>query len=239
MSEWKAKRFWKDVSVEATTGGFAVRLDGRPVRSPAKTEVIVPTEAFADEIAREWRGVDEVIDPKTMPFTRAANAALDKVTQQRVEVAEMLAEYGASDLLCYRAEQPEGLVSRQSDAWDPLLDWVAAHYGARLVPTAGVMFSAQEDDALVRLRAPVLQMTPWHLTAFHDLVALSGSLVLALAVVNGRVSPEEAWTLSRIDETWQIEQWGEDEEAAEIAALKRADFLRAANLWTLLSGSPA
>jgi len=235
MSEWKAKRFWKDVAVEPISAGFAVRLDGRPVKSPAKTEIVVPTHALAEEIAKEWRAVDEIVNPKAMPFTRAANAALDKVTLQREEVAAMLAEYGGSDLLCYRAEGPEGLVARQSAGWDPVLDWAAAHFNAPLTPTSGVMFAAQEPQSLENLRGVVMAMTPWQLTALHDLVALSGSLVLALAVVEGARAPEEAWALSRIDETWQAEQWGEDEEAQEIAALKRADFLRAAALWRLLA----
>lgn len=239
MSEWKAKRFWTEVTVEPVTGGHAVRLDGRPVKSPAKTEVIVPTRPLAEAVAEEWRAVSEVVDPTVMPFTRAANAALDRVTAQRAEVADMLSEYAASDLLCYRADAPEALVERQAAGWDPLLDWAAERYGARLVPTVGVMFAAQDDAALSRLRAPVLEMSPWQLTALHDLVALSGSLVIALAVVEGARAPEEAWDLSRIDETWQIEQWGEDEEAQEIAALKRADFLRAARLWRLLSDGAA
>jgi chaperone required for assembly of F1-ATPase len=235
VSEWKAKRFWKDVTVAPVAEGYAVRLDGRPVRSPAKSEVVTPTAGLAERIAGEWREVEEIIDPRTMPYTRAANAALDKVTAQRAEVAEMLAEYGASDLLCYRAESPDELVARQNAAWDPLLDWAAEAHGARLVPTTGVMFAAQDAAALARLRAPVVAMSPWQLTALHDLVALSGSLVIALAVVDRVRAPEAAWDISRIDELWQIEQWGEDEEAAEIVALKRQDFLRAADLWRLVS----
>lgn len=235
MSEWKAKRFWKDVTVEPVAEGFAVRLDGRAVKSPAKTEVIVPTHALAEAIAEEWRAVDEEIDPRQMPYTRAANAALDKVTLQREEVAEMLAEYGASDLTCYRADAPDALVARQAEAWDPLLDWASETYGARLMPTAGVIFAAQDADALARLKAEVHALSPWQLTALHDLVALSGSLVIAFAVTRNARDPETAWALSRIDETWQIEQWGEDEEAQEIAEIKRADFLRAAALWKMLA----
>ena len=234
MSEWKAKRFWTDVTVEAASDGFAIRLDGRAVKSPAKTEVIVPSQALAEEIAAEWRAVEEVIDPTLMPFTRAANAALDKVSAQFQEVADMLAEYGGSDLLCYRAEGPASLVARQAASWDPLLDWAAETFGARLTPTSGVMFTTQDDAALAALRTRVHTMTVWQLTAFHDLVALSGSLVVALAVVQGRIDAEAAWDLSRIDETCQIQHWGEDEEAQQVAALKRADFMRAATLWRLL-----
>ncbi|WPY93937.1 ATP12 family protein [Limimaricola variabilis] len=234
MSEWKAKRFWKQASATQADGGWQVLLDGRPVRTPAKAALLLPTQALAEAVAAEWGAQEERIDPRAMPATRTANSAIDKLALQREEVAEMLASYGGSDMLCYRAETPAELAARQAAEWDPLLDWAETAYGARLRPTAGIMPVTQDAAALERLAAPVREMEPFALAAFHDLVALSGSLVLALAVVADRLDPEEAWRLSRIDEEWQIEQWGEDEEAEAMAQVKRAAFLDAARFWKLL-----
>ncbi|MGR3465938.1 ATP12 family chaperone protein [Limimaricola sp.] len=234
MSDWKAKRFWKEATAAPAEGGWQVLLDGRPVRTPAKAALVLPTQALAEAVAAEWQAQEERIDPGAMPATRTANSAIDKVTATRAEVAEMLAAYGGSDMLCYRAESPAELVARQAAEWDPLLDWAAARFDARLAVTAGIMPVAQERAALERLGAPVHAMEPFALSAFHDLVALSGSLVLAFAVTEGRCEPQEAWRLSRLDEEWQIEQWGVDDEAEALAQRKRAAFLDAARFWELL-----
>jgi chaperone required for assembly of F1-ATPase len=236
MSEWALKRFWQNAEVTPVESGFAVTLDGRGVKTPAKTALVVPTEALAREIAGEWAAQEDKVDPTSMPFTRMANSALDKVTPQHAAVADMLAAYGDSDLLCYRADDPEGLAERQRQGWDPLLDWAEATYGARLVPVAGVIHQPQEPQALDRLSAEVHGQSSFQLAAFHDLVSMSGSLVLALAVIQGACAPEEAWALSRIDETWQEEQWGVDEEAAEIAQRKRGEFLHASVFHSLADG---
>lgn len=228
MSEWAPKRFWQDAEVSPADNGYAVTLDGRGVKTPAKTSLVVPTEALAREIAAEWAAQEDRINPATMPFTRMANSALDKVAPQHAAVADMLAAYGDSDLLCYRADHPEGLVARQAEAWEPLLDWADETFGARLVPVIGVMHVAQDSAALARLTAEVHGQSAFALAAFHDLVSMSGSLVLALAVIRGACAPAEAWALSRIDETWQEEQWGVDEDAAKIAQRKRDEFLHAA-----------
>lgn len=233
MSAWKAKRFWKQATVEPTDSGFTVRLDGRPVKTPAKTLLVVPTRALAEAVAAEWEAQQGTVRPETMPFTRSANSALDKVTPQFDAVVDMLAAYGGTDLLCYRATGPEALVARQAAAWDPLLDWSAATLGAPLRAVAGVMHIAQDPASLAALHGPVAAMTPFQLAAFHDLVAISGSLVLALAVTHGRLSTPEAWRLSRIDEDWQIEQWGDDEEAAELSAVREADFHQAGRFYAL------
>ncbi|MEE4188614.1 MAG: ATP12 family protein, partial [Roseobacter sp.] len=151
MSEWKAKRFWKEALVLKEDSGFAIALDGRPVKTPAKRPLVVPTRGFADAVAAEWAAQDEMIDPTSMPFTRSANAALDKVSIQKAEVADMLAAYGDSDLLCYRAEYPGELVARQKARWDPVLDWAEHMLGARLLPRSGVMHAPQDPEALDRL----------------------------------------------------------------------------------------
>jgi chaperone required for assembly of F1-ATPase len=235
MAEWAAKRFWKDTTVAEAEGGFTVHLDGRPVRTPAKAPLILPTRALAELIAAEWDAQEGAIDPNTMPATRGANAAIDKVAVQHAEVADMLSDYGDSDLLCYRAEHPRELVERQEAAWDPLLDWAEEVLEARLEARAGVMHAPQATDALEALRRRTHALNAFELAAFHDLVALSGSLLLGFAVIEGRLAPEEAWGLSRIDEAFQIEQWGEDEEATEAAEIKRQSFLQAALFYRVVN----
>ncbi len=233
MTEWKIKRFWTEARVVDHPDGHTVHLDDRPVRTPAKAPLVVPTRALAEAIAAEWDAQPKIIDPGTMPVTRAANAAIDKVTPQRAEVADLLSAYGGSDLLCYRADTPETLVRRQADGWDPLIDWVADHLAAPLRVGAGVMPIAQDTATLDRLAVRVHALDPFALAAFHDLVMLSGSLVLALAVTDHRLDPETAWQLSRIDEDWQAELWGDDEEATAANAIKRAAFLDAARIYFL------
>lgn len=227
MSVWAARRFWTTASAVPVEGGFTVHLDGRPVRTPLKAPLILPTLALAEAVAAEWQAQEGTVKPETMPFTRMANSAIDKVQPQFAAVADLLAEYGGSDLLCYRAEGPADLVARQAQSWDPLLDWARQELGAALRSTTGVMPVAQSEASLAALRSLVHAFGPFELAAFHDLVSISGSLVLALAVARDRISAEEAWTLSRVDEDWQISLWGEDEEAAEVAARKRDALLLA------------
>jgi chaperone required for assembly of F1-ATPase len=233
MSAWKAKRFWTEAQAEPCEGGFTVRLDGRPVKTPAKVPLVVPTRAMAEAIAAEWDAQQGEVKPATMPVTRAANSAIDKIVPQQAEVVEIVAAYGGSDLLCYRATNPAELTRRQAEGWDPLLDWAEAALGVRLQATQGVIHIAQDAAALARLTARVAAMDPFRLAAFHDLVAISGSLVLALAVTEGRLAPEDAWRLSRIDEAWQVEQWGEDEEAAAFETARHEGFLQAARFYAL------
>jgi len=233
VSTWTARRFWTTASAVPVEGGFTVHLDARPVRTPLKAPLVVPTLALAEAVAAEWQAQEKTVNPETMPFTRTANSAIDKVMPQFAAVADMLAEYGGSDLLCYRAEGPADLVALQAQGWDPLLDWSRDVLGAPLRTAAGVMHVAQPDASLAALRDQVHALSAFRLAAFHDLVAISGSLVLALAVARDRITADEAWTLSRIDEDWQISQWGEDEEAAESAALKRAALLQADRFFAL------
>lgn len=227
MSEWKAKRFWTAASVVLIDGGFTVHLDNRAVKTPAKTPLIVPTRAMAAAIAAEWDAQDGQIDPRTMPVTRSANAAIDKVAVQHPEVAQMIADYGDSDLLCYRAPGPVELIERQAQMWDPLLDWAEATLGVRLSTATGVVHVPQDHRHLTELSARVHAMDNFTLAAFHDLVSLSGSLILGFAVLMDHRSADEIWHLSRLDEEWQIEQWGADEDAAAMAETKRLAFLHA------------
>ncbi|MFM2356777.1 MAG: hypothetical protein RLZZ528_2513 [Pseudomonadota bacterium] len=233
MSGWTVKRFWTTARVEDADGGFAVALDTRRIRTPAKQALILPTRAMALAVAAEWDAQQGKVDPATMPVTRAANAALDKVATQFDEVAGLVAAYGGTDLLCYRAEGPEGLIRRQAEGWDPMLDWAAQALGARLHPTTGIVHRAQDTAALAALDRAVRSLSIWGLTALHDLVGISGSLVLGLAALSDAHDPESLWRLSRIDEDWQAELWGIDEDAADLAESKRRDFLAAHAFWRL------
>lgn len=229
------KRFWTSATVAEVAGGFGVRLDDRPLNTPAKRPAVVPARAVALAMAAEWDAVGETVDPLTMPVTRAVNVTLDRVIAARAEVASAIAAYGANDLLCYRAEHPAALVARQTAAWDPLLAWAESIYGATLAVTAGVMHLDQPAEALVRLTSAVEGIDAWGLTPLHELVTLSGSLVIGLAVREGAVDAEAAWAASCVDEAWNIEQWGEDAEAAEQAARRRRAFLDASRLLELLA----
>jgi chaperone required for assembly of F1-ATPase len=233
VSQWAAKRFWTTTSVVPEEGGYAIRLDTRAVKTPAKQPLIVPTEGMAMAIADEWQAQTGKVNPESMPVTRSANSAIDKVTSQFDAVVNLTAAYGASDLLCYRAAAPVELVALQAQAWDPLLAWAKATYGVDLHVTTGVMPIAQPTETTVRLRAEVARMTPFQLTAFHDLVALSGSLVLALAVTAGKLTADQAWTHSRVDENWQTSLWGADEDAAALATFRHAALQHAGRFYAL------
>ena len=227
MSEWKMKRFWSDVTPKAVEAGYAIELDGRTVKTPAKAALIVPNAVLAERVAQEWRAVDSEIDPSKMPYTRSANAALDKVAVQHGEVAALIAAYAETDLLCYRAESPVELQERQAAAWDGPLEWARDSFGLQLGVASGVMPVAQAEESLARALAITQEMGPFALTAFHDLVSLSGSFVLGLRASEGCDSAENLWNVSRIDETWQEEQWGVDEEASDMALIKMAQFRHA------------
>jgi chaperone required for assembly of F1-ATPase len=233
VSGWTPKRFWKEADVRPAAGGFAVSLDGRPVKTPAKAPLVVPTEAMAAAIAAEWDAQEGTVKPLTMPVTRSANAAIDKVAPQFDEVAGLLAAYGGTDLLCYRATGPAGLVARQAAAWDPLLDWSAEALDAPLRVTSGVVPVAQPEPSLARLAARVRGFGVFELTAVHDLVSVSGSLVLGLAVTDRRLAADAAWALSRVDEIWQAELWGDDAEAEAEAEARRAALRHAARFYAL------
>ncbi|TDL77672.1 ATPase [Palleronia sediminis] len=228
MTEWAVKRFWSAAEIAAEAPDrHAVLLDGKPVHSPAGARLTLPTVALARAVADEWDAQSERIDPAAMPLTRTANSAIDTVAEHRAAVEAQLAEYARTDLLCYRADRPLGLVIRQAELWDPWLDWAARTHGARLSVTQGVMPVAQHEADIARLAQAMEGMNHFELAGFHELVTLSGSFVLALATAAGELSHDAAWDLSRLDEIWQTEQWGRDDEAEELAARKAASFATA------------
>ena len=234
MSWAPAKRFWKGVEVREAEGGFAVLLDARPLRTPGRHPVVVPAAALARAIAAEWAAIEAEIRPEALPFTRMANTAIDRVPVQRAAVVEAVLAYAGSDLLCYRADAPVELARRQTAAWDPWLAWARTRFSAPLFAIVGVMPAPQPPASIAALGRAVEAFDDFALSALGELVTLSGSLVLGLAVAHGALAPAEAWELSRLDEDWQAEQWGVDAEAAAAASRKAADFRRAAEFLALL-----
>ncbi len=214
------KRFWKDVTVDAGQ----VALDGQPVRTPARAPLALPTPALAEAVAEEWRAVAETIDPRAMPLTGLSNAAIDRIAPDTASFAASLARYGESDLLYYRAESPEPLVARQAEAWDPLLDWARGRYDVHFETATGVMHRAQPAATIARLGEAVAALDPFRLAALFPLVTVGGSLVGALALLEGATDAESLWQAAHVDELWQAEQWGEDELALQARNAKRAEF---------------
>lgn len=229
MSEWAPRVFWKEVQTREGPEGHAVLLDGRPLRTPARVPLVLPTRALAEAVASEWRAQNDILRPETMPHTRTANTALDRVAPRHGAVVADLAAYGANDLLCYRATAPQELADRQARAWNPLLAWAEAALDAPLCPVSGVMPVTQPAASLACLETAVAAHGPFPLAALHELVTLSGSLLLGLAVSQAALAPGQAWALSRLDEEWQAEMWGRDDEAESAAAQRRQAFLRAAD----------
>jgi chaperone required for assembly of F1-ATPase len=228
------RRFWQEVGVEPAEGGWAIRLDGRPVRTPARAELVVPSESLAEAIAEEWRGAEGEIDPRAMPLTGLANAAIDRVAPQRLAFAGGLARYAEADLACYRAEWPPELVQRQGEAWDSLLAWARRRYDVDFCTTSGLIHVPQPQASIERLAHAVSALDAFRLAGLSPLVTIGGSLVAALAVIERAIAPDEAWGAVSIDDRWQLEQWGSDAEAETSLENRRCDFAVAARFLELL-----
>jgi chaperone required for assembly of F1-ATPase len=225
------KRFWTEASVGADR---AIMLDGRPVRTPGRAALTLPTDALAEAVAAEWREVVGEVDPRAMPLTGLANAAIDIVTPDPAQFAAGLAAYGASDLLCYRADDPPELVERQRGRWDPVLDWVRARYDVHVETTAGIVHVAQPDATIERLSAAIAAHDAFTLAAASPVVTITGSLMLTLALIEGAIEPEAAWDAAHVDEDWQAEQWGSDDLAIAARTARRADYDAAVRFLSLL-----
>ncbi|EJW12405.1 hypothetical protein A33M_2096 [Rhodovulum sp. PH10] len=223
------KRFYTDVSVRETAAGFAIELDSRPVRTPARETLALPNGALAETVAAEWRAQGETIDPAKMPLTRLANVVIDAVGAAADEIAEDVARYLGSDLLVYRADGPERLVARQHAQWDPVLDWARDAHGARFILAEGVVFASQPDTAIAAIRA-LIPKNPWRLAAVHVITTLTGSALLALALAEGAIGLDAAWSAAHLDEDWNMELWGADALALERRAFRRAEMDAAATV---------
>ena len=218
------KRFYKLVEVAQVEGGHDIRLDGRPVKTPLKRALVMPGEAMAQAVAAEWDAQITYIDPATMMMTKLANTAVDRVQGDEERIIAEIVQFAGSDLVCYRAEAPVSLVDRQAQTWDPVLDWARDKHGARFICVAGVMHQLQPDVALQRLSEALKAENPYRLTAIHNLTTLTGSALLAIMLAGGGMDADAAWVAAHVDEDWQIEQWGEDEEASARRAYRKSDF---------------
>lgn len=226
------KRFYKQVSVGADANGFAVLLDGKPVKTPARNELRLPSRALAEAVAAEWAGQGETVLAVTMPLLRLTNTVIDGVAVNRDEVVNAILRFGENDLLCYRAHQPPDLVARQAEGWDPLLAWARQRLSVNMRVVDGITHVDQSTDALEALREAMTGYDPFTLGGLHVIASITGSLVLGLAVVEGHVSGARAFELSRIDENYQAEKWGADSEAVKRATALAHELDKAVELVT-------
>ncbi|MBX9859514.1 MAG: ATPase [Sphingomonas sp.] len=225
------KRFWTAVDVTDDQG---IMLDGKPVRTPGRVPLLLPNAALAEAVADEWRAVEGEIDPRAMPLTGLANAAIDRIAPDPRGFAAGLAAYAESDLLCYRADSPATLVARQAAAWDPLLDWARANYGVDFVVTTGIMHQHQPPATIARLHDAIAARDAFELAALAPVVTISGSLVAALALAERAAEAEAVWLASELDSEWQAEQWGEDDLAIPARKARRRDYEAGVRLLELL-----
>jgi chaperone required for assembly of F1-ATPase len=229
------KRFWKQAEVIEADEGFGVALDGRRLKTPGRADLMVPTKALAEAIAAEWQGCGETIDPRKMPLTGLANAAIERVSVDRKAFAEGLARYAEGDLFCYRADGPAALVARQEESWDALLGWARRRHDVDFATCSGVMHVAQPVETVRKLGHAVASLGDFQLAGLSPLVTIGGSLVAALAVLEEMMPAEDVWEAVSLDERWQLEQWGDDLEARAALDARRRDFMSAARFIDLLS----
>lgn len=228
------KRFWTLATAEEAEGGWTIALDGRRVKTPARVDLLVPTRGLADAVATEWNDVGEDIDPRAMPLTGLANAAIDRIGPDPKRFADDLAQYAEGDLLCYRADNPQPLVVRQAELWDPLLDWARRRYEVDFAVGGGIIHIPQAPQTVERLGQAVAALDAFHLAGLSPMVTIGGSLVAALAVLEGAVPAAQGWDAVSLDDRWQIEQWGADVDAVKALENREADFLVAARFLSLL-----
>lgn len=234
------KRFYKEAATAPDPHGFALLLDGKPARTPARNPLVLPEEALAAALAAEWNAVETRIDPRDMPLTRLVNSVVDGVSRTADAVRDEIVRYGGSDLLAYRAPDPAELVAAQGAAWDPVLDWARDRFALDLTTGEGVMFVTQPPGNAARLAAAIGAVVgddaamPYRLGALHVITTLTGSALLALAVAGGRLDADAAWAAGHVDEDHQIAQWGADAEAAERRQNRWVDMRTAARLLHLL-----
>lgn len=232
------KRFYKAAEATRTDDGWSVTLDGRPIRTPAKRPLVVPTEALARSIADEWSAQGDELKPATMPLTGLANAAIDRVGTERLAFVDSLAAYADGDALAYRADHPDDLVQRQAATWNPILDWAEQRFDVEFELVQGIMHRPQPPATVARLRAALDALDDFALTAMQPLVTISGSLAVALALLEGAIDEDAAWEAGQLDELYQAEKWGEDELAAKSRASRREAFAAANRLLMLLGRRP-
>lgn len=228
------KRFYKAVTKTAVDGGFAIHLDGRPVKTPARNPFHLPTPVLAEAIAAEWDAQDEDIDPVTMPLTALAQGALDQVSEERERILGRITAFADSDMLYYRADDnQQALADYQAECWDPLLDWARQRYDVSFTLNQGILHQSQQPETVKRLSEAVRVQDDFALAAMLSLVGLTGSLIVVLALVEGAYDAETLWPLVNLEELWQEKQWGRDELVATTRGLKQSEFNAAIRFLTL------
>jgi chaperone required for assembly of F1-ATPase len=233
------KRFYQKAKSVERSGGHGIALDGKAVKTPGRRDLLVPNGALAIAIAGEWNSQEGEIQPATMPLTRLAVTAVDRMARQRAAIVQQIANYAGTDLVCYRAEHPPALAARQQAVWQPLIDWAVLRYDAPLTITTGVIPRSQSEASLRAFAAAVAELDDFTLIALHSATAACGSLVIALALLEARIDAQEAFAASQLDETFQIEAWGEDAEQAERRRSLSAEIAAAARFISLLRGRDA
>ena len=228
------RRFWKEVTVEQSAYGLAIRLDGKPVKTPLRAELMVPTKSLADAVIAEWEVVAEKIDPAKMPMTGFANAAIDRIGPERDVFVAAISAYGETDLFCYRAEAGEPLAARQAEVWEPWLDWARMRYDVEFNVVEGIMPQPQPPETVARLHGAVASRGTFEMAAMAKLAHLSGSLVATLALIERAGTADQLWTASCLDEIWQEELWGEDYFATKNRNDREREFMQAARFLELL-----
>ncbi|ABD07042.1 ATP12 ATPase [Rhodopseudomonas palustris HaA2] len=228
------KRFYTTAAISETPDGFAITLDGRPIKTPTRNALAAPSRDLAEAIAAEWQAQQELIDPITMPLTRLANSVIDGVAGRIDEVTDDIAKYFGSDLLFYRAGHPEELIAREAQHWDPVLFWAAEEFGAHFILAEGIIHVDQPETAIAAARA-ALPRHPWSVGALHVVTTITGSALLALALAHGRLDPEQVWAAAHVDEDWNIARWGLDDEVAARRAARQVEFQAAARVLAALS----
>ena len=231
------KRVYRAVAVAPGDGGWQIMLDSRVLRTPAKAPLLLPSRALAEAVAAEWDAQVETVVPATMPLMRLAATAIDRVVPQRARVIEEVVGYAGTDLVCYRADRPAELVGRQQAIWQPLVDWATLRYDAPLIVTTGIVPRPQPAGAVAAIQTAVAAFDDFSLTALHGLTTACGSVVIALALAEAHLEPEAAWQASQLDETFQIEKWGEDAEASRRRTAIRADIEDSCRFLALLRNS--
>lgn len=231
------RRFWTEVTVEQSAYGLAVRLDGKPVKTPLRAELMVPTRGLADAVISEWEAVETKIDPASMPMTGFANAAIDRIGPERDVFVTAISAYGETDLFCYRAEAGEPLAARQAEVWEPWLDWARKRYDVGFNVVEGIMPQPQPPETVARLQAAVASRGTFELSAMAKLAHLSGSLVATLALAERAGTAAELWSASCLDEIWQEELWGEDYFATKNRNDREREFMQAARFLELLKAA--
>ena len=234
MEAPRVRRFWTEACAVEADGGWSIMLDGRPLKTPARALLVLPKATLSDTVVAEWNAAPQTVDPRAMPMTGLANAAVDRVAPDKAGFAAGLARYAEADLLCYRADNPAKLVDRQAARWDPLLAWARRRFDVDFAETIGIIHVDQPLATVERLAHEISMLDAFRLAALSPIITIGGSLVTALAMVEGAVGFDEAWAALSLDEEWQIEQWGDDAEAVAALANKRRDVAAAVRFIELL-----